>query len=34
MILARALMLVTVTFWGWSFVATKICLNYMTERKK
>jgi len=25
---------VTVTFWGWSFVATKICLNYMTERKK
>jgi drug/metabolite transporter (DMT)-like permease len=30
MILARLLMLVTVTFWGWSFVATKICLDYMT----
>ncbi len=30
MMLARALMLLTVTFWGWSFVATKICLDYMT----
>jgi drug/metabolite transporter (DMT)-like permease len=30
MILVRLLMLLTVIFWGWSFVATKICLNYMT----
>ncbi|MEW5993686.1 MAG: DMT family transporter, partial [Candidatus Zixiibacteriota bacterium] len=30
MILVRMLLLVTITFWGWSFVATKICLNYMT----
>jgi len=30
MMLARALMLLTVTLWGWSFVATKICLGYMT----
>jgi len=30
MILARALLLLTVTVWGLSFVATKICLGYMT----
>jgi len=30
MMLARLLMLLTVTLWGWSFVATKICLDYMT----
>ena len=30
MILARFLLLFTVVVWGWSFVATKICLNYMT----
>ncbi|UCC44500.1 MAG: DMT family transporter [Candidatus Zixiibacteriota bacterium] len=30
MILARILLLLTVVFWGWSFVATKICLDYMT----
>lgn len=30
MILVRLLMLLTVIFWGWSFVATKICLHYMT----
>ena len=23
------LMLVTVTFWEWSFLATKICLGYL-----
>lgn len=32
--LARVLMLVTVTFGGWSFVTTKICLGYLAERKK
>jgi hypothetical protein len=26
---ARVLMPVTVTFWWWSFVATKICLGYL-----
>ncbi len=30
MILVRVLMLLAITFWGWSFVATKICLGYMT----
>ncbi len=30
MILTRLMMLATISFWGWSFVATKICLNYMT----
>jgi len=29
MMLARVLMVVTVTIWGWSFVATKICLGYL-----
>lgn len=29
MILARFLLLSTVIIWGWTFVATKICLNYM-----
>ena len=29
MIPVRLLLLVTITFWGWSFVAAKICLNYM-----
>ena len=28
--LIRILMVLTVCFWGWSFVATKICLDYMT----
>ncbi len=28
--LARILLLITVVAWGWSFVATKICLEYMT----
>jgi len=30
MLWVRLLMFATVCFWGWSFVATKICLNYMT----
>jgi drug/metabolite transporter (DMT)-like permease len=30
MILPRVLLFLTVVFWGWSFVATKICLDYMT----
>ena len=30
MILARVLLFLTVVFWGFSFVATKICLEYMT----
>jgi drug/metabolite transporter (DMT)-like permease len=30
MILARTLLLFTVIIWGWSFVATKVCLQYMT----
>jgi len=28
--LARIYLLLCVVLWGWSFVATKICLNYMT----
>jgi drug/metabolite transporter (DMT)-like permease len=28
--LPRLLLLFTVMIWGWSFVASKICLNYMT----
>ncbi len=28
--LIRLLLIMTVCFWGWSFVATKICLDYMT----
>ncbi len=28
--LIKLLMIATVCFWGWSFVATKICLEYMT----
>lgn len=27
---ARVYLLLAVIFWGWSFVATKICLDYMT----
>ncbi|HWR81931.1 MAG TPA: DMT family transporter [Candidatus Deferrimicrobium sp.] len=30
MILVRLLLLLTVISWGWSFVATKVCLSYMT----
>ncbi len=30
MTLARIYLLLCVIFWGWSFVATKICLNYVT----
>jgi drug/metabolite transporter (DMT)-like permease len=30
MILANILLLLTVIIWGWSFVATKICLDYLT----
>lgn len=30
MALARFYLISCVIFWGWSFVATKICLNYMT----
>jgi drug/metabolite transporter (DMT)-like permease len=28
-VLARVLLLTAVTFWGWTFVATKICLAYL-----
>ncbi len=28
--LVRLLLILTVCFWGWSFVATKICLDYLT----
>lgn len=28
--IARLLLLITVVAWGWSFVATKICLDYVT----
>lgn len=30
MLLANILLLLTVIIWGWSFVATKICLEYLT----
>ena len=30
MTLARIYLLLCVIFWGWTFVATKICLNYVT----
>jgi len=29
-VLIRLLLILTVCFWGWSFVATKICLDYLT----